>query len=105
MNNHSAVVGEVEGYVASVEKIIGKVFFDNMLFVAAAYNKIIVAISRINLHDVPKNRHAAYLDHWLGNKMTFFAYPCSESTCKNDRFHEIAAFLLFCLYFSSIKYL
>ena len=92
MNNHFAVIGKVEGNITPVKEIIGKIFLDNMLLVAAADNKIIVAIGRVDFHNMPKDRHSADFDHRLRNKMTFFTYSGSESACKNYCFHKIAAF-------------
>ena len=44
MNNHFAVIGKVEGNITPVKEIIGKIFLDNMLLIAAADNKIIIAV-------------------------------------------------------------
>ena len=45
--------------------IIGKIFFYNMLLVAAANNKVIKPIGGIRLHYVPKDRLSANFDHVL----------------------------------------
>ncbi len=72
MNLH--LIGtEVDGYVGLVQKIIGKIFFDDIAFVAQANHKIIEPVGRINFHDVPQNRHTANLDHWFWPDDGFFA--------------------------------
>jgi hypothetical protein len=42
------------------------------------------------LHDVPKNRSAADLDHWLGAKLSFFAQTRTLTAAKNHGLHEFS---------------
>jgi hypothetical protein len=49
-----------------MKKIIREVLFYNVTLVTAADNEIIHSVSRINFHDVPKDRFTGDLDHRLG---------------------------------------
>ena len=44
---------EVERYIRSMQKIICKIFLDHVLLVACTDDKFIVAVMRIQLHDMP----------------------------------------------------
>jgi hypothetical protein len=60
------VIGKVHSNVGVMKEVVNEIFLDDMRLVAQAYDKLSVAIGRINLHDVPKDRLAPYLDHRLG---------------------------------------
>jgi hypothetical protein len=48
-----AIVLHIEGYIRIVEKIIGKILFNDITFISTAYYEIIDAVERINFHDMP----------------------------------------------------
>jgi len=66
-------LAHVEGHVAHVQDVIGEVFLDVVAFVAAADDEIVDPVVGVQLHDVPKNRLAADLDHRLRFDLRFFA--------------------------------
>lgn len=55
-----------------MEEIVREILFDDVAFVATADNKVIHAVVRVHLHDVPEDRTAADLDHRLGLEVSFF---------------------------------
>ena len=55
-----------EGDIGLVQEVIRKILFDHVALVATTNHEIIHAMRRIDLHDVPKNRLAANLNHRLG---------------------------------------
>ena len=60
-----AVPGHVKGDIRSMQKIIGKEFFDNETLVATADDEFVQTIGRIAFENVPENRSTADFDHWL----------------------------------------
>ena len=82
-----AVVLHVERYVGHVKKIVGKVFFNDISFVAAAYNKVVYAVSGVELHDVPEDWFASYFDHGFWLEVRLFGDSRPQASCENDCFH------------------
>ena len=82
-----SAVGEVEGDVRGVQKIVRKIFLDDMLLVARADDEFVEAVGGIELHDVPQNGHPPQLHHGLGAVLALVADPGSESPCQNDNLH------------------
>ena len=70
-----------------MQKVVGKVFLDDVALVAAADHKVVDAVVGINLEDVPKNRVPADFDHRFGLDHGFFADARAEATSQNDCFH------------------
>lgn len=64
-----------------------EVLFDHVSLVTATNNKFCVAISRIDLHDVPENWFPPDLNHRLRFEMRFFADSGSFTSRENDDFH------------------
>ena len=55
-----------------MEEVVCEVFLDDIPFVTEENNEIIIAMGRINFHDVPENRLAVDFNHWLRDKVGFF---------------------------------
>ena len=73
MNGHLVLtIAVVEGDVRIVKEVVGKPLLDILLLVTCTDDKLSMSIVGILLHDVPKNRHTANLDHWLGFELAFF---------------------------------
>jgi hypothetical protein len=70
-----------------VQEIIGKALLDDVTLVAGANNEIVDPERRISLHDVPNDRLASDLDHWLGLSIRFFAYTSSQTTSQYHTLH------------------
>ena len=81
------VVGDVEGDIGHVQKVVGEIFLDDVALVAAADHEVVNAVSRVRLHDVPQDRPPADLDHRLGFQVRLFGNPRSEPARENDRLH------------------
>jgi len=58
-----------------MQKIVRKIFFDDIALVSEANDEFIEAVRLVDLHDVPDDRLAADLDHWFGPQMGFFRNP------------------------------
>ncbi|MCG3771106.1 MAG: hypothetical protein JW384_02286 [Nitrosomonadaceae bacterium] len=74
------VVRHVEGHIRHMEKVVSEIFLDYISLIAQAHDEIVDAVGRINFHDVPQDRLATYLDHWLWLNNSFFSQPCSKPT-------------------------
>lgn len=61
-----------------MQEIVGEILLDDITLVATANDEVIYAVSGINLHDVPKDRAAAYLNHGLRFQMCFLGYARTE---------------------------
>ena len=84
----------VKSYIASMQKVICKIFFDHIPLVPATNYEFVDSIVAVCLKDVPKNWLSADLNHWLGAQMRFFGQARSEAAGKNDGFHGVSAWLL-----------
>jgi hypothetical protein len=62
-----------EGNVRHVQKVVGKVFFDEVTLITTANDKVVDAVVGVHFHDVPQNRVTTNLDHRLGTYSGFFA--------------------------------
>src|SRR5579875_392198 len=78
-----------------MQKIIEKVFFDDIPLIAQTYDKLVKALGRINFHNVPDNGHAADLYHRFRFQRCFFAQSCTQPAGKDYYLHS-------CFLFSSL---
>ena len=86
------VVGKIKGYIGPMQVIIGEIFLDHMALIAAADDKIIVSVIRINFHDMPQNRSAADFNHRLWTQVAFLRYARSKAARQNNNFHVSSLF-------------
>jgi len=56
-----------------MQKIVRKVFLDDVALVATANDEVIDAVMGVGFKDVPQDRLASNLDHGLGASVGFFA--------------------------------
>ena len=61
------VLFHVEGDIGFVEEVVCEVLFDDIAFVSKEDNEVIVAVGRVDFHDVPENRLAVDFDHRFGD--------------------------------------
>lgn len=61
-----------------MQKIVGKVFLDDVALVAAANDEVINAVVGVGLEDVPQDGLTADLNHGFG--LAFFADTSTKST-------------------------
>ena len=81
MNGHLVLtVTVVEGDVRVMQEVVGKPLLDILLLVTSTDDKLGMAIIGILLHDMPKDRHTANLNHWLWLELAFFADTRAEAT-------------------------
>lgn len=62
----------VKGYIGYMQKIIGKIFFNNIVFIIIVNNKIIYIVGRIEFKDVLENGLFVNVNYWFRLKMSFF---------------------------------
>ena len=74
--------------ITHVQEVISKILLYYIPLVATANHKLVDAVSAIKLENMPKDWLAADLDHRLGLEMGFFANARTETTRKNDGFHN-----------------
>lgn len=88
MHDHiRPILGKIKGNVTVMQIKICKPFLDHMLLIAAANDKFVVSMGGIHLHDMPKNRLSADLDHRLGFELTFLTDAGAKAACQNYNFH------------------
>src|SRR5690606_11443763 len=51
--------------------------------------EFMMTVTIIVHHDVPKDRHGADLDHWLGTYLSFFRQPGPKSAGENTDLHAV----------------
>lgn len=73
MDSHLILRYEVESDVRCVQIVVRKKLLDDILLVPTADDEVIVTESRVILHNVPKDRPLAHLNHGFGNEMALFA--------------------------------
>ncbi|MNM82275.1 hypothetical protein D3C81_943020 [compost metagenome] len=72
-----------------MQEIVGEVLLDHIALVAQADDEVIDAKVRVDLHDVPDDRLAAYLDHRFWPQVGFFADTRTQAAGQNDCFHYL----------------
>jgi hypothetical protein len=70
-----------------VKVIIDKILLDHPALVANSNNELIMAVSGIDLHDMPENGPATNGDHGLGPQAGFFRDSCAAASGEDDNFH------------------
>ena len=73
------VTPEIEGDIAGLQEVMGKIVLDILLPIPGADNELIEAIVEIGFHDMPQNRALAYLYHGLGAVLGFLADAGAEA--------------------------
>jgi hypothetical protein len=81
------VAGKVQSDVAHMQEIVGEVLLDEVALVAEAHHEFLHPVRGIQLHDVPQDGPAAYLDHGLGPGHRLFAQPGPEAAGQNHCLH------------------
>ena len=82
--------GKIECDIRGMEKVIRKIFLDNMLLVTRADDKLVEAIVAIELHDMPDNGHTAQFHHGLGFELGLFRYAGAKASRKDDSLHTFS---------------
>src|SRR5207248_2305370 len=78
---------QVEGHVAHVEVVVGKVLLDHVAAVAEADHELVDPVRRVDLHDVPEQRLRSQLDHRLRLAARLLAQPGAEAAGQDHRLH------------------
>jgi hypothetical protein len=92
------IIPHVEGDIGIMEKVIRKPFFYHITFIAKADDEFVDAVRRVNLHDMPQDRLATDLDHWLWTVFGLFGEPSTKTTRKDDSFHRTTPRPLIAIY-------
>ena len=95
MMNLNVVVAQIDRHIGVMFVVVHKILLNHLRLIPAAYNKFVESVVRINLHDMPQYRLAAYFHHGLGSEIGFFAQPCAEATGQKNYFHIDCLFLSF----------
>jgi len=77
----------VKGHIAHVQEVVGKIFLDQIAFVAAADYKLVDPMGAVDLQNVPEDRLAADFNHRLRLEVGFFADARAEAAGENYCFH------------------
>jgi hypothetical protein len=72
-----------------MKTIVHEEFFDQISLVPEANNKIVHAIGRKYLHDVPDDRPATYLHERLRFDLCLLGQAGPQSSGKYDSFHKL----------------
>jgi len=86
------VAAEVDRHIRLVHIIVVKIVFDNIGFIAAADDKIIESIMRVNLHYMPEYGLASDLYHRLWLKLRLFRYTRTQSPASITTFMRAISF-------------
>lgn len=100
VENGRYVVGQIDGHVAVVAKIVGEVFLDDILLVTATDDEVRDAVVAVSLHDMPQDGLPADFHHWFGNQIGGLAQSGAEATGKDYCFHDRKMIIYQCLVFS-----
>src|SRR5437879_4606646 len=78
---------QIDHQIAVMKHIVQKILFNHFPFITARHQEVFVAVTRVNVHDVPKNRLPADFHHGLGAKSGLLGQSGAETTCEYDNFH------------------
>lgn len=67
-------------------EIVGKIFFDDILFVAAADDEFIDTVVAVSFHDMPQDGLSSDFNHRFGYQIGGFAQTCTETTGNSTAF-------------------
>ena len=71
-----------------MQKVVHKVFLDDVAFIAETYNEFVKAILAIDLHDMPQHGPTANFDHGLWPGFRFFRNACTKTSREKNHFHK-----------------
>ncbi len=86
MDGH-LVFFQIEGNVASVQEVVGKIFFDDIAFVSKEDDEVVISVARVYLHDVPEDRVPTDFDHGFWDYTGFFSKACAHAAGEDKDFH------------------
>jgi hypothetical protein len=69
-----------------VQEVVGEVLLDDIALVTTADDKLVHAMARIELHDMPQNRLTADLDHGLGLEVGLLTQPAPSPPARITAF-------------------
>ena len=73
-----------------MQKVVCKVFFDDVAFITAADDKVVNAVGGVELHDVPEDWFASDFDHGLWLEVRLFGDAGSEAAGEDNCFHFLS---------------
>jgi len=79
----------MKGDSAGMQKIISKIFIDDLIYIAAEDDEFVDAVVAVGLEDVPQQRLTAHLNHGLVPQMGLLGQERPETSIQNNCFHEI----------------
>jgi hypothetical protein len=78
---------KIDADIRHVEGVIEEILLDHVPLVPKAHDELVDPVLGIDLHDVPEDRFAADLHHWLGANRCLFRDTRAKTSCENDGFH------------------
>ena len=87
--NLNRVVGEINREIVRAVEVVEEVFLDQVALVSQADHEVVQAMRRIDLHDVPENRHRSDLDEGLGYRTRLLTDSRAITTGQDDYFHGL----------------
>ena len=90
VNSHLVLtITIIKGDIGVVQEVVSEPLLDILLLIASADDKLSMTIVGILFHDVPKDRHATYLNHWLWFELRFLRNAGTEASGEKNDFHNI----------------
>ena len=96
-----SIVCQIHRHIRVVTEIIGKILFNDILFVSTANDKLLDVMCGIYFHDMPKYRFTANLNHWLWHILGLFTETSAKTSCKNYSFHILNLIINSCLFITT----
>src|SRR6266702_8740521 len=82
------VLFQIHRHIGGIEKIVGEILFYDDALIPQADDKVVDAMRRINIHDMPENRALTHLHHRLRSQYGLFAEPAAQPSCEDNCFHR-----------------
>ena len=88
VNDHLVLsITVIESDIRVMKEVVSEPLLDILLLVTSADDKLSMTVVSILFHNVPKDRHATYLNHWLWFELRFLRDAGAEATGKKNYFH------------------
>lgn len=82
------VLRHVKSDIRHVQKVVGKVFLDQIALITEANHEVIDAMAGVDFHDVPENRLSADIHHGFGASSSLLGKAGAKSTRQYHGLHN-----------------
>ncbi|CAI8332899.1 MAG: Uncharacterised protein [Gammaproteobacteria bacterium] len=66
------IILHIKRHIGHMKEVVRKILFDHIALIATTNNKFVNAMSRVNLHHMPKDWHSSNFDHGLRLEASLF---------------------------------